>query len=37
MNFDRDYKLGKYEMESFPILKKLGLKRINDGFKRLEF
>ena len=37
MNFDRDYKLGKYEMESFPIFKKLGLKRINDDFKRLGF
>jgi len=35
MEFDTDYKLGKHEIELYPIFKKLGLKRINDDFKRL--
>ena len=37
MEFDKDYKLGKHELEFYPIFKKLGLKRINDDFKRLGF
>jgi hypothetical protein len=37
MEFDKDYKLGKHELEFYPIFKKLRLKRINDDFKRLGF
>ena len=37
MEFDKDYKLWKHELEFHPIFKKIGLKRINDDFKRLGF
>ena len=37
MEFVKDYKLSKNELEHYPIFKKLGLKRLNDDLKRLGY